>query len=175
MEYRRTPFRKSSLSDEANSTIMDLLEELSQLCGKLRTEGIDYALCGGLAMAVYAFPRATLDIDIVIEPDALERAKEVANELGFGIDAGLMGFRDGAIQIHGLTKIASESTHPLALDMLLVTPPILHIWESREYVSWERGELPVVSLEGLIELKSMRGSGQDLDDIEYLRSIIDED
>ena len=45
---------------------MDLLEELTKLLSKLKKEKIDFALCGGLAMAVYAFPRATLYIDIMI-------------------------------------------------------------------------------------------------------------
>ncbi|XOF34874.1 MAG: hypothetical protein ACL93V_06190 [Candidatus Electrothrix sp. YB6] len=41
---------------------MDLFEEFAQLVNELNREKVDYALCGGLAMAVYAFPRATLDI-----------------------------------------------------------------------------------------------------------------
>ena len=154
---------------------MDLFEELTQLCLRLEAAGIEYALCGGLAMAVYAFPRSTLDIDIMIEAESLEGAKQVGRDLGFGIDAGLMTFRGGTVQIHRLTKIPHGSPDPLVLDMLLVTPPVRLVWETRRRVSWEGGELPVVSPQGLIQLKSMRGSGQDRDDIEHLRSMIDED
>ena len=60
------------------------------------------------------------------------------------------------------------------LDMLLVTPEMKTVWESRQRVSWEEGELPVVSPRGLIELKSKRLSGQDQDDIINLRSLLDE-
>ena len=154
---------------------MDLFEELTQLCLRFEAAGIEYALCGGLAMAVYAFPRSTLDIDIMIEAESLEGAKQVGRDLGFGIDAGLMTFRGGAVHIHRLTKIPHGSPDPLVLDMLLVTPPVRPVWETRQRVSWEGGELPVVSPQGLIQLKSMRGSGQDRDDIEHLRSMIDED
>ena len=42
-------------------------------------------------------------------------------------------------------------------------------------VEWDEGLLWVSSPEGLILLKSLRRSEQDKDDIEYLRSIIDED
>lgn len=83
---------------------MDLFDELKKLIARLTEEKIEYALCGGLAMAVYALPRATLD-----------------------------------------------------------------------KVEWESGALSVVSPEGLILLKSFRMSGQDQDDIRYLRSITDED
>jgi hypothetical protein len=44
---------------------MELFDEFSQLVSEFENENIEYALCGGLAMAVYAFPRATLDIDIL--------------------------------------------------------------------------------------------------------------
>ncbi len=46
---------------------MGLLEELKNLTAKLHSQGIEYALCGSLAMAIYAMPRATLGIDIMIE------------------------------------------------------------------------------------------------------------
>lgn len=133
---------------------MDLLKELIRITAKFEKEKIEYALCGGLAMAVYAFPRATLDIDIMVEEDMLEKAKKAGNELGFKSD---------------------ESSDPLVLDMLLVTPEIRHVWESRQRVSWEKGELPVISPKGLIQLKSLRQSGQDQDDIKHLRSILNED
>jgi hypothetical protein len=40
---------------------------------------------------------------------------------------------------------------------------------SRREVEWEDGKLWLVSREGLITLKSLRGSGQDLDDIQRLK------
>ncbi len=154
---------------------MDLLEELTKLLSKLKKEKIDFALCGGLAMAVYAFPRATLDIDIMIKPEVLAHVKEIVGKLGFSIDTGLMEFKSGSIKIYRLCKITPESKDELILDLLLVTPEIHDVWESRKEVLWEGGALPVVSPEGLIRLKSIRGSGQDKDDIEHLRDLIDED
>ena len=58
---------------------MDLLEELKKLSLKLDHTGIDYALCGGLAIAIYAKPRATLDIDIMISPDCLAVTRKAAH------------------------------------------------------------------------------------------------
>jgi lipoate synthase len=67
--------------------IMDLVLELAQLTKALDEAGLDYALCGGLALAVYARPRATLDIDLMIEPDTLDRIKQTVEPLGFTIVA----------------------------------------------------------------------------------------
>ena len=154
---------------------MDLFEEFSQLVNELNRDKVDYALCGGLAMAVYAFPRATLDIDILIEPESLEKTKSVAERLGFNFDVGLMRFSGDTVQIYRLTKISPDDGDTLMLDMLLVTLEMETVWESRQRVPWEGGELPVVSPRGLIELKSKRLSGQDQDDIINLRSMLDED
>ena len=154
---------------------MELFEEFSQLVSEFRKENIEYALCGGLAMAVYAFPRATLDIDILIEPQTLKKAKTIAKELGFTFDAGLMKFSGGAIQIYRLSKVSTESSDVLVLDMLLLTPEIKKVWETRQILIWDQGDLPVVSPKGLIKLKSLRLSGQDQDDIKNLESIINED
>ena len=154
---------------------MELFEEFSQLVSEFKKEGLEYALCGGLAMTVYAFPRATLDIDILIEPETLQKTKSIANRLGFTLDAGLMKFSDGAIQIYRLTKISPDSSDTLMLDMLLLTPEIKEVWETKQILSWDQGDLPVVSPKGLIKLKSMRLNGQDQDDIKNLEGLVNED
>jgi hypothetical protein len=153
---------------------MELFEEFSQLVAEFKKENIEYALCGGLAMAVYAFPRATLDIDILIEPETLEKAKAVAERLGFTFDVGLMEFSAGAVQVYRLTKISADKNEPLILDMLLLTPELKDVWESKKILTWDEGDLPVVSPKGLIKLKSLRLSGQDQDDIKNLERLADE-
>lgn len=154
---------------------MDILDELKALINKLEEKNIEYALCGGLAMAIYALPRATLDIDILIKPNLLEKISSVTDDLGFTLKAAPMEFHGGKIKIHRVTKIEPATGENLVLDMLIVTPEIKEAWNNRIKVEWEHGNISVVSPEGLILLKSFRGSGQDQDDIDFLRSIIDED
>ena len=154
---------------------MDFFEELKKLIARLTEEKIEYALCGGLAMAIYALPRATLDIDILIDSSSLGKATRVVHELGFTLSAMPMEFHGGKVRIHRVSKIESGTGETLVLDLLIVTPDLKPAWESRTKVEWEGGTLSVVSPEGLILLKSFRRSGQDQDDIRYLRSIVDED
>jgi len=154
---------------------MDLLDELKALINKLEEENIEYALCGGLAMAIYALPRATLDIDILITSSQLEKVNSVIGDLGFTSKASPMEFQEGNIKIHRVSKIEPATGETLVLDMLIVTSEIKEAWNTRIKVEWEHGNISVVSPEGLILLKSLRASGQDQDDIEFLRSIIDED
>ena len=154
---------------------MDLIDELKRLITRLDEKRIEYALCGGLAMAVYALPRATLDIDIMVEASSLDKTKQAVHDLGFILDAMPMEFHGGKVHIHRVSKIDPDTGETLVLDLLIVTPAIRQAWESRTKVEWEGGTLSVVSPEGLVLLKSFRRSGQDQDDIRYLRGIIDED
>jgi hypothetical protein len=154
---------------------MDILDELKKLIAKLNEDKIEYALCGGLAMAIYALPRATLDIDLLIEASSLEATKRAVHDLGFTVKAAPMEFHGGKMQIHRVSKIEPGTGETLILDLLIVTPEIESAWDSRKKVEWEHGQISVVSPEGLILLKSFRKSGQDQDDIRFLRSIIDED
>jgi hypothetical protein len=154
---------------------MDIIEELQGIVGGLEQAGVDYALCGGLAMAVYAMPRATLDIDLMIQIDSLEQARQAVEPLGFTMSGPPMEFHDGSIKISRLSKIDSQTAEVLVLDFLLVTEKTASAWESRRDFEWEGAKLRVVSPKGLILLKELRRSGTDQDDIDYLRSITDED
>jgi hypothetical protein len=148
--------------------MFDLYDEFSNIIGALEAAGVEYAVCGGLAMAVHGFPRATIDVDLVVPPNAADRVLACAHNLDYIIPAYPMSFADGAVEIRRVTKIDAASGDLLSLDLLLVTPAIERIWNERTRVRWERGELWVVSRQGLVSLKRLRGSGQDQDDIERL-------
>ena len=53
--------------------MLDLYEELKSLIAALDEHQIDYALCGGMAMAIHDRPRFTIDIDLLIEDNSLPR------------------------------------------------------------------------------------------------------
>ena len=149
--------------------MFDLYEEFNSIVSALEEHGIDYAVCGGLAMAVHGLPRATVDIDLLILGESLEEVRELARTLGYTIEAFPMTFSRGAVEIRRLSKIDRDSGIVLSLDLLLVTPEIVEIWQSRTEVAWESGSLWVVSRMGLMALKSLRSSAQDLADIERLK------
>ena len=148
--------------------MLDLFEELRAVIGRLDEGAIPYALCGGLAMAVHGYPRATVDIDIVVPVEDLVRAEAAVRPLGFTLAALPMTFQAGAVEIRRLSKVHA-SGQILSLDMLLVTPALEEAWKTRQAMSWDFGNITVISPEGMIALKSLRGSGRDQDDIKQLR------
>src|ERR1051325_2172090 len=120
-------------------------------------------------MAVWGVPRATIDIDLLIEPAMLDRALDAVRPLGYVIRARPMDFSGGAIAIRRVSKVEAESGDTLMLDLMLVTPALEDVWAGRERLEWDRGTITVVSKSGLIKLKTFRSSGRDLDDIALLR------
>ena len=145
--------------------MLDLYEELRTLIAALDKHEIEYALCGGIAMAIFGRPRATVDIDLLILAESLDEMIEVAKALDYTIRGLDMSFASEAIEIRRISKIDQETGFVLSLDMLLVTPQIQEIWDSRVRADWEGGKLSVVSRDGLIALKKLGGRPQDFADI----------
>ena len=109
----------------------------------------------------------------MIEDKSLDKAKEIARQLGFSHEPGRMLFKDGAIKIERLVKIDQEIGEELPLALLIVTSEIKEVWESRVNRMLDWGEISVVSQEGLIRLKELRNSGTDQDDVKKLRGEVD--
>ena len=148
--------------------MLDIYDEFRSLVEVLEVHKVDYALCGGMAMAVHQRPRMTIDIDILIPPEFLERAISIARDLGYNIRGKDPSFANGPVEIRRVSKIDAASGDLLSLDFLLVTPQLQNVWASRILSEWEGGTFSVVSRAGLIAMKQLRKSGQDLDDIEAL-------
>ena len=146
-----------------------LLDELSQLISALNENGVEYAVCGGLAMAIHGFARATLDIDLLIREESLEKAYKIAETKGFDIRGLDISLKEKAVEIRRVSKIDDDG-EVLPLDLLLVTPQTEDVWASREAIDFLGGRLWVVSREGLIKMKRLAGRPQDLADIERLEN-----
>ena len=148
--------------------MLDLLEEFRGIVSALEEAGVPFAVCGGLAVAVHVRARATVDIDLLVPPEAVTRAAEVARSRGYRIEAGPLRFRSGDGVIHRFSKPDPETGDRLGLDLLEVTTALQPVWEDRERVGWEFGSLPVVSRRGLASMKRLRGSDLDRDDLRRL-------
>jgi hypothetical protein len=151
-----------------------LLEEFVNFTETLNRQNIDYAICGGWAMAIHGLPRATVDIDLLILADDLDKVWKTAQNLGYDVEGLPLHFHDGKIEIRRISKIDKESKRLFTIDFLLVTEALEKVWENREQIEWEDGKTWTVSREGLILLKNISGREQDLLDIKKLRELEDE-
>lgn len=146
-----------------------LLDEFSQLISALNENEIEYAVCGGLALTIHGFPRATFDIDILIKAESLEKAYEIAAEIGYDIRGLDISFKERAVEIRRVSKIDNDG-EVLPLDFLLVTQQLEDVWQTREKLNWQNQDLWIVSTEGLIKMKELAGRAKDLIDIDRIKN-----
>ncbi len=152
-----------------------LLDEFSGITHELNQRGINYAVCGGWAVAIHGFLRATLDIDLLILTSDLDKAMDAAREKGFDIEGLPLNFDGGKTQIRRISKIDRRSKELITLDLILVTDIYKDVWEGRKTVKWNQGEYSVVSRRGLMKMKEISGRPKDLIDLDYLRGVDDDE
>ncbi len=114
-------------------------------------------------------PRATEDLDLLVLVQDLERCQTNLEPLGFVRYDEPMVFAHGQVTLQRLLKLEVGGKDHVVLDLLLVNSPGLDaIWQSRQSFEWEGKKNWIVSREGLVTLKRLRGSPQDLVDIDRL-------
>jgi hypothetical protein len=147
-----------------------LLEEFKAIIEALDRAGIDYAVCGGWAMAIHGLLRSTIDIDLMLRAEDVERAISIARVNGYEVEGLPLSFDNGIFELRRISKIDKERRELVTLDFVLVTDAYKDVWENREDVDSQFGKLKVVSREGLVKMKLLAGREQDLLDIKKLKN-----
>lgn len=152
--------------------MVDLYGELVALIRSFEERGVDYALCGALALAVYGVPRATKDIDLLARAEDEGRLREAVRACGFTLEALPMSFRSG-IRVKRFSKIIDA--RPVMVDILWAEDGLEEVWAGKRTLPWKEGSINVVSREGLVAMKLTAGRPQDLVDIQSLTESMDDE
>jgi len=151
----------------ASMTSVTIYEELRGVLAGLDEAGIDHALVGGLAVAVWGAPRATKDIDLLIQPETLAQAKSAMHTRGFTLEAQPFEFKDGT-SLHRVSKVDPDG-NLMTVDFILVDRNLAQAWASRSRLPFGGGSVVVISREALIGMKALAARPQDIADIQNLR------
>ena len=148
-----------------------LLREADAVIAAFEREGLRYALTGGFAVALYGHVRATRDIDYLCHPDDIHQASTILVQLGYKPHAQPWTFRQSGITLHRHMKSIDQTELFHVVD-LLVPPEDRVYWITQaERVKWgHEGMVSVVTSHHLIEMKKLRGSVTDQNDIAHLES-----
>jgi hypothetical protein len=123
---------------------------------------------GGIAAVLYGVPRATFDLDILIEPskENAQKLLDALTELGFGTAE--MTSAQEIIE----TEI-TIFTDRIRLDVQTSTPGILfeEAWQRRVTMTFKGQVFEVVSFADLVQSKTAAGRDVDLEDVKTLTSI----
>jgi hypothetical protein len=148
---------------------VNLVDELHAVARALRSAGIPYAVCGGIAVTIHGATRTTKDIDLLVDRADLPRILDAVRPLGYAYAALPMTFDAGTERERHVQRVTKlEGEHALVLDLLLAEAAFAAFLSDRIDVELPEGVLSVVSLETLSRMKRLAGRAQDKADLEKL-------
>ena len=142
-----------------------MLNRLQDVFRSFQRHDVKYVVIGGIAAILHGVPRATFDLDILIEATA-DNTKRLLDAL---LDAGL----GSASLTTARDLLANEITifkDRVRLDVQTSTPGIAFAdaWQHRKTMSYQGQEFFILSKEDLIASKRAAGRKVDLEDVRLL-------
>ena len=142
-----------------------MLNRLKDVFKSLQEHEVKYLVIGGIASILYGIPRATFDLDILIETTEqnAKRLLEALKAVGFGTAS--MTDAD-ALLANAITIFKDR----VRIDVQTSTPGILFeaAWELRNTVNYEGQTIFLISRDDLIASKLASGRSVDLEDVRML-------
>ena len=149
--------------------MINLYEELVALVRELEAAKLNYAVCGGMAMAIHGLPRFMKDIGLLIQREDLQAVRDIVERCGFILEGGILPMGAGEPVERDIFRISKVFKKELVtLDLILVNLPLRQAYESREYYEFLGYRLQAVSPAGLYVMKKVAGSPQDIVDLQRL-------
>jgi hypothetical protein len=138
-------------------------EELLRLFNKHK---VKYCIVGAFAVAFYAVPRYTKDMDILVKPD-IENGKRIINALNE------FGFKSLNLSINDFSKegrIIQLGYEPVRIDIVTSIEgcSFEQVWKSKKRGQYSKEKVYFIGLDELIKNKRVSGRKQDKVDIDVL-------
>ncbi len=145
---------------------MKVEKDYEEFLSLLNKHNVKYCIIGAFAVAFYAKPRYTKDIDILVEPskDNAQKILKVLEEFGFG---------ELSVSLEDLMRegnILQLGYEPLRIDLLnkLEGFQFQDIWQNRVTGEYGSERVSFIGLDDLIKNKKMSNRPSDKVDIELL-------
>ena len=144
-----------------------MLNRLRDVFKSFQQHEVKYVVIGGIASVLHGVPRATFDLDVLIEatPENAERLLQAMLDAGLGT-ASLTSADD--LLSHEITIFKDR----VRIDVQTSTPGISFelAWKHRQIMSFQGNQFFVVSKEDLIRSQRAAGRDVDLEDVRLLES-----
>ena len=142
-----------------------MINRLIDVFRSFQKHNVQYLVIGGIAAVLYGVPRATFDLDILIEASN-ENARRLLDAL---LDAGL----GTALLTNKDEILANEITifkDRVRIDVQTKTPGLIFedAWKRKQIMNYQGQEFYVACLEDLVASKKAEGRTIDLEDVRLL-------
>jgi predicted nucleotidyltransferase len=148
---------------------MNLPHDFRELLEEFAREGVEYIVIGGYAFAFHAEPRATKDLDLLLEGSDENRSRAARALERFGAPSHVVD----ATRTLAETEIVYLGQPPLRIDLLRSIDGVAAEDALRNAVpaTWGGTPLRVIALDDLIANKRAAGRPQDLADVVKLERV----
>lgn len=142
-----------------------MLNRLQCVFESLKKQDVKYVVLGGIAAVLYGVPRATFDLDILIEAthENAERLLAAFREAGLGT-AELISARE--LLENEITVFKDR----VRIDVQTSTPGLLFrdAWKHKKIMTYKGGDFYIVTRDDLVASKEAAGRDVDLEDVRLL-------
>ncbi len=142
-----------------------MLNRLTDVFSSWERHNVRYLVIGGIAAVLHGVPRATFDLDILIDATP-ENARRLLDGM---IEAGL-GTASLTTPEELLSNVITVFKDKVRIDVQTSTPGLefAAAWERREIMNYHRQKFPVLSKGDLIASKKASGRPVDIEDSRLL-------
>lgn len=144
------------------------IDDLISVCKKLNEAGARYILIGGFAVNYYGFPRATEDIDLLVDPSE-DNISKIKNALSFLPDNAVKEVALDDVEKYTVVRVADE----VVIDLLKSACDITYEKAGVEYFEFKGIRIPIADISTMIQTKQGIRP-RDKEDLLFLMSIVEE-
>jgi predicted nucleotidyltransferase len=141
--------------------------DIKNLLKLLNDHKVRYVIIGAYAFPFYGYARATIDIDIFIQPEKDNAEKTLKALSDFGYDVSELAIEDMLKKKILIRQYALETDiHPFVTGISFE-----EVWKNKKKGEIEGVETHFPSLDDLIIMKKSAGREKDLQDLEVLQKL----
>lgn len=144
------------------------IDDLVSVCKKLNEAGARYVLIGGFAVNYYGFPRATEDIDLLVDPSE-DNISKIKSALSFLPDNAVKEVALDDVEKYTVVRVADE----VVIDLLKNACDITYGKAGVEYFEFKGIRIPIADISTMIQTKQGIRP-RDKEDLLFLMSIVEE-
>ena len=144
------------------------IDDLVSVCKKLNEAGARYILIGGFAVNYYGFPRATEDIDLLVDPSE-DNISKIKSALSFLPDNAVKEVALDDVEKCTVVRVADE----VVIDLLKSACDITYEKAGVEYFEFKGIRIPIADISTMIQTKQGIRP-RDKEDLSFLISIVEE-
>ncbi len=141
------------------------IDDLTSVCKRLNERGARYILIGGFAMNYYGFPRATEDIDLLVDPSN-ENISKIKDALSFLPDNAVKEVALDDVEKYQVVRVADE----IIIDLLKKACDVTYDKARIEYFEFKGVRIPIADINTMIKTKQGTRP-RDKEDLAFLLSL----